>query len=321
MSITNTSENRFNKAHLSLLLSSLLLVIAGYYLWQFWPQILVTSIQAQKQLYGQFSALLSAAKQHDVIAGVVLIGVSFLYGLLHSLGPGHGKVIMSTYVATHPTKVKLSLTLTLISALLQALVAILLVSVLLLVFSASMKVINYTATQFIQLSFFAILLLGLGIVWRNIRLLQQDLKAQKHKHTHTHNCSCGHSHSADASQVNAAASLREYVGVILSIGLRPCSGAIMVLLFASMLDIYWLGMLSAVAMAFGTALTTSIIALMTISGKKILSVYSQKHRDTKQSMAGFYSHMLAIFGGVILVIMAGILLASEPVAMTTLFTR
>lgn len=283
--MSNFLTTAINKTRLSLFIFSLLLAVCGYYLWQYWPTVLIASIQAQKHLYTQFTELLQAAKEHDLLAGIMLVGMSFLYGLLHSLGPGHGKVIMSTYVATHTTKVKLSLILTLVSALLQALVAIVLVSVLLMVFSASMKVVNHTAAQMIELSFYAVVILGGIIVWRNVWAIRQSFKAKASIAVHissstsatTSTCSCGHSHSADAAQVNRASSLREYIGVILSIGLRPCSGAIMVLLFSSVLDIYWLGIISAIAMALGTALTTSLIALMTISGKKLLSFYNQNH--------------------------------------------
>jgi len=327
--MSNALTTAINKTRLSLFVFSLLLAVCSYYLWQYWPTVLIASIQAQKYLYTQFTELLQAAKEHDLLAGIMLVGMSFLYGLLHSLGPGHGKVIMSTYVATHTTKVKLSLILTLVSALLQALVAIVLVSVLLMVFSASMKVVNHTAAQMIELSFYAVVILGGIIVWRNVLAIRQSFKAKASiaTPTTTSTCSCGHSHSADAAQVNRASSLREYIGVILSIGLRPCSGAIMVLLFSSVLDIYWLGIISAIAMGLGTALTTSLIALMTISGKKLLSFYSQSHTHGKYNsqnsklLSDLYSKLLALFGGLLLVAIGLILLASEPVAMTTLFTR
>ena len=57
---------------------------------------------------------------------------SLAYGV-HALGPGHGKVVISTFLATHPAQLKTSMKLTLLAALLQGAVAIALVTLMLVV--------------------------------------------------------------------------------------------------------------------------------------------------------------------------------------------
>jgi nickel/cobalt transporter (NicO) family protein len=346
----------------------------GYIIWQAWPSLLISSMQWQKDINNQLSDLLYDAQDNSITAGLSLAGLSFIYGMLHSLGPGHGKLIVSTYLATHPTKIKLSLTLTVLSALLQAVVAIALVSSLLVIFNSSMREVNSEANRFVTLSFYTVVILGLVIVWRNLRALWQsyrlnqslkntqqpptfmlntnNITAIKHvptntvkpnvllrsaqntrtlpvDHIHRSDCGCGHQHFADAAVINTASSIKEYLVIILSIGIRPCTGAIMVLLFANMVDMYWLGVLSAFLMAIGTALTTSIIAIMTITGRQLVKRYlTEKKRPINHHSGGNQPqetslHLTRVFvqlaGGVALILMGAVLLSSQPVGMSPIF--
>lgn len=75
--------------------------------------------------------LLQAVAENPAAAGLSLLGFSFVYGVLHALGPGHGKIVITTWLATHPAKLKSSIGLTLAASLLQGLVAIALVVVVL----------------------------------------------------------------------------------------------------------------------------------------------------------------------------------------------
>jgi nickel/cobalt transporter (NicO) family protein len=77
----------------------------------------------QAEFYRQFSGLIRSAKA-DGSAVWELLGVSFLYGVFHAAGPGHGKAVFSSYlVANHDTWIR-GVVLSLASALLQAVVAI-----------------------------------------------------------------------------------------------------------------------------------------------------------------------------------------------------
>ncbi|WP_043994901.1 nickel/cobalt transporter [Moritella sp. PE36] len=311
-----------------------LLAIAGYFIWQAWPTIIVNSMQWQKQINNELSELLYAAKHESLTAGISLIGLSFLYGMLHSIGPGHGKLIVTTYIATQDAKVKISLILTLLSSLMQALVAVALVSALLILFNSSMREINSQAELLIPLSFYTVIVLGLVIVSRNLVLMWRAVRRHKeglisaglkpvlgnHEH-HDDSCGCGHQHVVAPEQINDASSFKEYLAIILSIGIRPCTGAIMVLLFANMLDIYWLGIVSAVVMALGTALTTSTIAIMTITGKQAVRRYLATGKRNKGPKNGLNitKFIVPIMGGLLLILLGMLLLESRPVGMSPLF--
>ena len=345
-----------------------LAAVGAYQLWVMWPSLVISSIQWQREVNSELADLLYEARSNPWGAGSYLIGFSFIYGMLHSLGPGHGKVIVSTYLATHPTKAKASLVLTIVSAFLQALVAILLVSVLLWGFSASMRMVNDKANMFVSLSFALVALVGalicwkaLGNIYRSIRKPKLKVKAittlaadtsspisvqspmalrssvpagsmmltpsnalqtVEHAHAdHSHaDCGCGHQHVADANAINKASTFREYAGIIVTIGVRPCTGAIMVLLFANMVGLYWMGVVSAFAMAIGTAFTTSTIAIMTLTGKNLVKRYLEAGNKKNSASLKAAGHYLQLFGGVLLILIGLLLMNGQDSGMSPVFT-
>ncbi|WP_413701158.1 nickel/cobalt transporter [Psychromonas sp. KJ10-10] len=290
-SIENKKLTSIKIIKASIALSLVLAVV--YTIWLFWPMMLVESIKWQRIINEELSNLLYEAKENPLIATAPLLGLSFVYGALHSIGPGHGKVIVTTFLATHPSKVKHSLVLTILSSLMQALVAILLVSALVFIFDNSMKQVNATADDFIKLSFLMVIVLGAMLSFRSLKnyINPPSMKCIRSIVTEIAMIMAtsmsmdivmiittgmamiiasvdGHQHLPDADKINSATTWQAYAGIIISIGIRPCTGAILALLFANMIGIYWLGILSALLMAVGTAMSTSTIALLTLSGKK-----------------------------------------------------
>ena len=295
------------------------ILLTGYQIWQAWPALVLKSIEWQRIVNNQLADLLYDARENPLISGSYLAGFSFLYGILHALGPGHGKVIVTTYLATQPTRVKTSMVLTLVSALCQALVAVALVSILLWGLNASTGDINAHANSFIKLSSILVCVLGSLICWRVIRHIYINLfssnKRPFHEH-HDHSCGCGHKHVASPEEVENASSLREYASVIMSIGLRPCTGAIMVLFFANMVGLYWMGVASAVLMSLGTAITTSALALLTLSGKRIVQRYLSSESADKQKYWYRAGHGLQLLGGVVLVLLGLLLVNSQDIGIS-----
>ncbi len=255
--------------------------------------------------------------------------------------------LYAEFIGQHNKKV--SLILASLASLMQAVVAVLLVSILLLVYQSSMREINHKAELLISFSFIALILLGLFISYRALKqifqfnkksksladkqiltvsrlsMLNPEDKASVHQPSKTgyiehinnreqDSCGCGHTHLADAAQINKASSLREYAAVILSIGIRPCTGAIMVLLFANMLDIYWLGIISAFIMAIGTAITISCIALLTISGKHLIRRYLRSH--TAAVKLSLLSLLLQLSGGCALFLLGLLLVNSQTLSLS-----
>lgn len=287
-----------------LLLFMVVAVFGALWLWQAWPQVVMRSALWQREVNIQMSTLLKAVAENPTKAGGTLLLFSFVYGVLHALGPGHGKVVITTWLATHPSKLKPAIGLTLASSLLQGLVAILLVVVVLSLLALPARQLHLSGYWLEKGSYLLVGVLGLLLCWRALKRLRQLLQAPKFRaftphHVHHDNCGCGHQHLPTQSQLQNGGDWRARLVIILSMGMRPCSGAIMVLLFSKVIGVFAWGVASALAMAAGTSLTISGLALLVHGFRQLAVKLSGKRAPVLWRQIGWTT--LALAGGVVLV--------------------
>lgn len=296
-----------------LALFMLLALVGGFWLWQLWPQVMMKSIIWQRDLNQQMSGLLQAVADNPTKAGGTLLAFSFVYGVLHALGPGHGKVVITTWLATHPSKLKASIGLTLAASLLQGLVAIGLVVVVLTVLALPARQLHLSSFWLEKGSYALVGVLGLMLCWRALKKLYQLMKKPTFKsftphHVHDANCGCGHQHMPDPQQLEKGGDWRARLMIILSMGMRPCSGAIMVLLFSKVIGVFGWGVASALAMAAGTSITISSLALLVHSFRQLAVKLSGNKTPVLWRQIGWTT--LAFAGGAVLVIAAVVMWVS-----------
>ncbi len=305
-------------------LLAVMMLAAGFTLWQHWPQILLQSVMWQKILNREMTQLLQRVSQQPQQAGVTLMLFSLAYGVLHALGPGHGKVVISTFLATHPAKLKTSMKLTLLAALLQGGVAIGLVTVMLVVLQTSSRQMHLGSYWLEKGSYLLVMALGVWVGWRALRSLYQVLRPVRPKmqihalrphHQHDENCGCGHAHLPSAEQMDQAVSKKTQALVVFSMGMRPCSGAIMMLLFAKVIGVYAWGVASAVAMAVGTAVTVSAMGLLVQRSRRLAERLGAANSGKR--MAKIVMPALALAGGALLVLAGALLWQSAQPMMSS----
>ncbi len=283
------------------------LAATAFALWQYWPQILLQSVSWQKELHQQMTQLLQQVKTAPEQAGGMLVLFSLAYGVLHALGPGHGKVVITTFLATHPARLKTTLRLTLLASLLQGSVAIVLVTLMLVVLQTSSRQLHLSSYWLEKGSYLLVIGLGVWIGVRALKALRRQLQprspmkihALRADHQHDAHCGCGHAHLPDAQQVAGAVSLKTQLLLVASMGLRPCSGAIMMLLFSRVIDVYLWGVLSAAVMALGTALTISAIGLLVQRSRTLALRLGGESRAA--STAALAMPVLALVGSALLI--------------------
>ncbi|MDV5357725.1 nickel/cobalt transporter [Enterobacter asburiae] len=287
-----------------LLLFMVVAVLGALWLWQAWPQVVMRSALWQREVNIQMSTLLKAVAENPTKAGGTLLLFSFVYGVLHALGPGHGKVVITTWLATHPSKLKPAIGLTLASSLLQGLVAILLVVVVLSLLALPARQLHLSGYWLEKGSYLLVGVLGLLLCWRALKRLRQLLHTPKFRaftphHVHHDNCGCGHQHLPTQTQLQNGGDWRARLMIVLSMGMRPCSGAIMVLLFSKVIGVFAWGVASALAMAAGTSLTISGLALLVHGFRQLVVKISGKRAPVLWRQIGWTT--LALAGGVVLV--------------------
>jgi ABC-type nickel/cobalt efflux system permease component RcnA len=309
MSVISTSLSKKRRwLHLwPLALFLILAAIGTLWLWQAWPQVMMKSILWQRDVNQQMSGLLKAVAENPTKAGGSLLIFSFLYGVLHALGPGHGKIVITTWLATHPSKLKSSIGLTLASSLLQGLVAIALVVVVLTVLQLPARQLHMSSFWLEKGSYALVGVLGGLLCWRAIKKLRALLRKPTFKaftahHVHDAHCGCGHQHLPTQEQLQGTDDWRARLMIILSMGMRPCSGAIMVLLFSKVIGVFSWGVVSALAMAAGTSLTITSLALLVHSFRQLAVKLSGNKTPVLWRQVGWTT--LALAGGVILLVAA-----------------
>ncbi|CAM8004833.1 Nickel/cobalt efflux system [Lelliottia nimipressuralis] len=309
MSVIYTSLSKKRRwLHLwPLALFLILAAIGAFWLWQAWPQVMMKSILWQRDVNQQMSGLLKAVAENPTKAGGSLLIFSFLYGVLHALGPGHGKIVITTWLATHPSKLKSSIGLTLASSLLQGLVAIALVVVVLTVLQLPARQLHMSSFWLEKGSYALVGVLGVLLCWRAIKKLRALLRKPTFKaftahHVHDAHCGCGHQHLPTQEQLQSTDDWRARLMIILSMGMRPCSGAIMVLLFSKVIGVFSWGVVSALAMAAGTSLTITSLALLVHSFRQLAVKLSGNTTPVLWRQVGWTT--LALAGGVILLVAA-----------------
>lgn len=215
----------------------------------------------QTGFYTQMTAALKALKQDSAALGL-LLGVGFAYGVFHAAGPGHGKAVIAAWIVADDRSLKRGLGLSLAAAVLQAIVAIALVLTLTVALNATAASIGQ-ATRLVELtSFAAVGAVGLLVLWRKSgSLVALDGVTIP-------DLACDHVHLPGPEALDRLGSWRAMAGVVLAAGLRPCSGALIILVFALANGLLWAGVAATFAMALGTALTTGALAAFAVLFKR-----------------------------------------------------
>jgi len=257
----------------------------------------------QAEFYRMMSGTIRAAKA-DGSAAYTLLGISFLYGIFHAAGPGHGKAVISSYLVANDETWRRGVVLSFASAILQAFTAIAVVGIAAVLLGATAKAMGNTVRVIEIVSYALIILIGLRLLWVKgrafLHLLRSKAHAHEHRdhahgHSHDHDhhhdhahahahghghahhdhhhdhseeaAAWGHAHAPEPSELTGRHWLRRGLSAIVAVGLRPCSGAIIVLVFALAQGLFWIGVASTFVMGLGTAITVACIATLAVGAR------------------------------------------------------
>lgn len=224
----------------------------------------------QAEFYRALIQAVRAAKA-DGAALPLLAGLSFAYGVFHAAGPGHGKAVISSYLLADGGTLKRGIGLAFASALVQAAAAILFVGVLALLLGATARTMADAMAMVEIAAYGAIALFGAWLAFRKARALFAVATGRPLPGGHVHgpDCGCIDKHAPDPHLLDGPGGWRRAAVAVVSAGARPCSGAILVLTFALSQGVLWSGVAATFAMAAGTALTVSAIAILAVYGKRL----------------------------------------------------
>ncbi len=261
---------RILSASVGLVLAALL----SFWLGGGFDQLAAWAAGEQRGFQNQIARTLRALRGGEAGALALLLTACFAYGFFHAVGPGHGKVLLGGYGLGRRVPMLRLAVIGLASSLGQAVTAVALVYTGVLILSLGRERLTSITEDFMApASYAAIAAIGGWLVLRGLRrAMRHRPQAQGHDHHHDHGhghehghdhdhdagaCeTCGHRHGPTPDEVAAAGTLREALVLIGAIAIRPCTGALFVLLITWQMGIPVAGVAGAFAMALGTAAVT-----------------------------------------------------------------
>ena len=293
----------------------------------------------QQQFYRSLTGSLKAMRDGESGGTWLLVGLSFAYGIFHAAGPGHGKAVISSYMLANEVALRRGVMLSFVSAFLQGATAVVLMTLVFLVLRGT-SVSMTNATWFLEtVSYALIAAFGAWLLWKKLKPMAFGIAgaapmhslsaahAHDHDHGHAHHhhdhrdhahhhhaagevCStCGHSHAPDPKMLEGKHfDWRTAWSAVAAVGIRPCSGALIVLSFAFLNGLWAGGILSVFAMALGTAITVSTLAVLAVTAKNWAVAIAGDGR------AGNRVHNIIEIGGAALVMLLGLALLAASLS-------
>lgn len=290
----------------------------------------------QQRLNRELAAAVKELKQAGSFSAAMVLGfIGFSYGVLHAAGPGHGKAVISSYVLANRETVRRGIMLSFLSAFIQALSAIVLVGILFIALNKTSMEMT-TAERWIEtISWAFVTAIGVWLLVGQIREIlarRRDASsavkvhthartpqsvgaaASNHHHGHAHHhahggdhehgpdCGCGHAHMPDPKDLQGDLTWGKALAIAFSVGIRPCTGAILVLVFALSQGLLWAGVFATFAMAIGTAITVSVLAALAVGSREIAG----RLGGTNSGWATTVSSAVSLLGAGLVMLMGAI---------------
>ncbi len=230
---------------------------------------------AQRGFQDQMAMGLRALRAGQPGALATFWGLCFAYGFVHAAGPGHGKFLLGAYGAGHQVALARMAGIGLAASLAQGGSAIALVYGGVLIFNATREGLQLAGDIWLErASLGAIALIGLVLVMRATRrglrmaAAPAPVALAGHSAPHGHCDSCGHKHAPDMHEVAALTGWRDSLMLVGAIAIRPCTGALFVLLLTWRMGLIWQGMAAVMIMALGTATVTVAVAGLAVLARE-----------------------------------------------------
>jgi ABC-type nickel/cobalt efflux system permease component RcnA len=195
--------------------------------------------------------------------------ISLIYGVFHSLGPGHGKTIVSTFFLAKDARIGHSLIAGYLIAAVHAVSAIGIVLALFYLVQGIFSIGFENASRMVQIaSFGAIAVIGGLMLIRRI-LGKEHSHHFGRGHSHEHECDHEHEH-ADAGGPGepSAVTVRELLGIAFASGVVPCPGASAILLVSLSMSVAIAGIISVIMISVGMGVTVTVVGAIAILAKR-----------------------------------------------------
>jgi ABC-type nickel/cobalt efflux system permease component RcnA len=221
----------------------------------------------------------------------LLIGIAlaFAYGVVHALGPGHGKVVVVSYFLSRDARITRGFLMGLQIAACHVLSATVVVALADLLLRQAFGGAPAEVAGVRLASYGLIALIGVAMTGQALRR-----SYLRRRGVEVRDACCGHGHAGHGRPVEQGA-------LSLGVGLVPCTGAVLILLYALANDILFAGALLVVAIAAGMALTMGALGVLSIVARNAVAArVAGGGRDHGRTLA-----VVSDYGGALLITLIG----------------
>ena len=223
----------------------------------------------------------------------LLLLFAFAYGLIHALGPGHGKTLVASYFLSNDKSYSKALLISLAIGVVHTFSAFLLTLVIYFIVESFLaQFMDNTIYYTTKISALIIIAIAVYLLYKKInvhRALRRQKNFANFSTTPPHVSSCG---CASCKVENNSTDL----ALILSAGIIPCPGTVTLFIFALSLEMYTLGFLSAFVMSLGMSSIIFISAILSVTIRK----KAIKSNTTLQRVLEFTSLFIILLLGLFL---------------------
>lgn len=283
--------------------------VAAAHAW--FPDLAAWAVEQQRAFQTEIARAVHALRAGETGAMAILISAAAAYGFVHAVGPGHGKfVVGGVGLGSHVTALRL-FGIGMVASAAQALWAIILVyGGFWILETSAQQLTMVTEDVLAPASYVAIGLIGAILMWRGAIALASTARARTGTGTpHAHDtCGCP-SHHLQQEDIERLGSVRDVLVLILSIAVRPCTGAVLLLVIAWQLDLLVAGVAAVAAMGFGTGALVSLVAVSSVKLRGLVQLST-----TQAGLAIVAAPILQLLaGGMIIWFSVSILYASGAI--------
>ncbi len=207
-------------------------------------------ILIQRDFNEELSALIDDINSGSSSAIFMIIVISFLYGVIHAVGPGHGKTLVATYFLSRQSPYIKGISAGLLIAIIHSISAVTIIG-LIYIFIKQSTLINFDKySHYISnVSYSLIIIIGTSMLFKLLydltrkRYFKNDMPEEK--------------------KVTMG-----FPAIVSAAGIVPCPGAAMILIFSINQEVFSVGLLSVAFLSLGMATTISSISLLVIASKR-----------------------------------------------------
>jgi len=263
---------------------------------------------------------------HSHAAFAALMGAGFVYGVAHAAGPGHGKAVIASYMMANDSALRRGIVLALLAAILQGAAAVAIVGVAAILLNATAERMNAIADALASASYLGVAAIGAWLVWKKGFALARAARAffarreavaagalfagapwasatafagpggfragEPGALEAVEGDNCGHLHAPDPRALGAGFSWRAALSTVAAAGARPCSGSLLILVFALAQGLFVVGVAAVAAVSLGTAITTGALASLAVFAKG-LAVRFVAGEDTRVALVARFCELAA----------------------------